>query len=173
MDQIKTGKFIASMRKAQGMTQEALGEKLCVTNKTVSRWETGAYMPDIDKLQALAAILGVSVNELLSGEKIENAETFVKKADENLVEALSETSAFGLHDRISFYKRKWLKEHKGYLAAWTAAWLLVCVLAVLLRQPILCGAVFLLAVFIYIHARNRMMIYVESKAFDGKGSDKR
>ena len=47
MDQIKIGKFIAALRKDKGMTQEQLGEKLGVTNKTVSRWENGNYMPDV------------------------------------------------------------------------------------------------------------------------------
>ena len=89
MDQVKIGKFIAAMRKARGLTQEVLGEKLGVTNKTVSRWETGAYMPDVGKLQDLAALLGVSVNELLSGERIESKEAFTQKADENLLGALA------------------------------------------------------------------------------------
>ena len=51
MDQRKIGEFIAAMRKEQGLTQEELGYRLGVTNKTISRWETGKYMPDIDKLQ--------------------------------------------------------------------------------------------------------------------------
>ena len=50
MDQIKVGKFIAALRKEQGLTQEALGQRLGVTNKTVSRWENGNYMPDIELL---------------------------------------------------------------------------------------------------------------------------
>ena len=84
MDQERIGRFICAMRKQQGITQEQLGESLGVTNKTVSRWETGKYMPDIDKLQELSAILGISINELLAGERIEDAASFVKKADENI-----------------------------------------------------------------------------------------
>ena len=99
MDQIKVGNFIAVMRKEQGFTQEELGERLGVTNKTISRWETGKYMPDIDKLQELSTCLGVSVNELLSGEKIESADDFVKKADENLVDVLNLHSAFSLQEK--------------------------------------------------------------------------
>ena len=68
MDQIKTGKFIAYLRKQHNLTQEALGEKLGVTNKTVSRWENANYMPDIEMLQLLSKELNVSVNELLAGE---------------------------------------------------------------------------------------------------------
>ena len=54
MDQGKIGKFIASLRREAGLTQEMLGEKLGVTNKTVSRWETGSYLPDIETFSLLA-----------------------------------------------------------------------------------------------------------------------
>ena len=51
MNPVKIGKFIAELRRKNGLTQEALGEKLGVTNKTISRWENGNYMPDIEMLQ--------------------------------------------------------------------------------------------------------------------------
>ena len=70
MDQEKTGKFIARMRREKEMTQAQLGERLGVTNKTVSRWETGKYMPDISMLSDLSRELGITVNELLSGERL-------------------------------------------------------------------------------------------------------
>ena len=92
MDQRKIGEFIAAMRKEQGLTQEELGYRLGVTNKTISRWETGKYMPDIDKLQDLSSMLKISVNELLTGERIFDTTVFMQKADENLIEALSAAS---------------------------------------------------------------------------------
>ena len=110
MNQLKVGNFIADMRKEKGFTQEQLGEKMGVTNKTISRWETGKYMPDIDKLQDLSSVLGISVNELLYREKIDDVNAFVKKADANLVEALTEGNTFGLQEKIDFYKKKWMKE---------------------------------------------------------------
>lgn len=67
----KIGKFIALNRKNKGLTQEQLAEKLGVTNKTISRWETGKYMPDLSLLKPLSEELGITLNELLSGEKIE------------------------------------------------------------------------------------------------------
>ena len=70
MDQMKIGKFIAVLRKEKGLTQEQLGEKLGVTNKTISRWENGNYMPDIEMFGLLAKQFHVSINELLAGEKI-------------------------------------------------------------------------------------------------------
>lgn len=64
MDQVKIGKFIAAPRKERGLTQEQLGERLGVTNKTVSRWETGSYMPPIDGFLELSRVLDISLNEL-------------------------------------------------------------------------------------------------------------
>lgn len=165
MDQIKVGNFIAAMRKEKGLTQESLGERLGVTNKTISRWETGKYMPDIDKLQELSTFLGVSVNELLSGEKIESADEFVKKADANLVEVLNLHSAFSLQEKITFYKRKWLKEHKSYLVMWVLVWLALLVASIFLKHPIEYVVGPLAGLIIYGYVRNKMMIYVESHAF--------
>lgn len=165
MDQIKVGNFIAAMRKEKGLTQESLGERLGVTNKTISRWETGKYMPDIDKLQELSTSLGVSVNELLSGEKIESADEFVKKADANLVEVLNLHSAFSLQEKITFYKRKWLKEHKSYIVMWVLVWLALLVASIFLKHPIEYVVGPLAGLIIYGYVRNKMMIYVESHAF--------
>ena len=69
MDAKKTGAFIASLRKEQKLTQAALAERLNLSNRTVSKWETGDGYPDITVLPKLSQILGVSVDELLSGER--------------------------------------------------------------------------------------------------------
>ena len=69
MDSIKIGKFIAMQRKQLSMTQQNLADKLAITNKAVSKWETGEGYPDISVLPALAEILNVTVDELLNGEK--------------------------------------------------------------------------------------------------------
>ena len=70
MDQIKIGKFIAEMRKCVGLTQFQLAEELGITDRAVSKWERGISMPDSAIMLDLCDILGISVNELLSGEKI-------------------------------------------------------------------------------------------------------
>ena len=165
MDQVKTGKFICSARKQLGMTQEQLGEHLGVTNKTVSRWETGKYMPDIDKLQELSAILGISVNELLAGERIEDPANFVRQADENLVAVLSKESTFGLQDRIAYYKCKWLKEHKALLLLGVILWCVLLIVGICVKQPIVLGLLSIIGLIIYGYIRNQMMIYVEDRAF--------
>lgn len=69
MDQLKIGFFISEQRKSKGLTQEQFAEILGVTQKSVSRWETGKNMPDVSLLQPIAAELDVSVTELLDGEK--------------------------------------------------------------------------------------------------------
>lgn len=84
MDQNKIGKFIAERRKGLNMTQKDLAEKLGVTDRAVSKWETGRCMPDLSLLQPLSRNLKVGVNDLLSGEKVSEKE-LRKKSEENLV----------------------------------------------------------------------------------------
>ena len=71
MDQIKIGKFITECRKKKNLTQVQLAEKLNITNRAISKWETGKTMPDSDIMLGLCDILEISVNELLCGEKID------------------------------------------------------------------------------------------------------
>ncbi len=68
MDNVQTGKLIAELRKQQGLTQQQLADKLNLSNKTVSKWESGSGSPDIANLPVLAEALGISVDELLKGE---------------------------------------------------------------------------------------------------------
>lgn len=85
MNQEAIGKFISACRKDKGMTQLQLAEKLNITNRAVSKWETGKSMPDPSLMLDLCAELGITVNELLSGERIP-MENYQKKAEENLME---------------------------------------------------------------------------------------
>ena len=81
MDANKTGALIAAKRKEKGMTQRELAEKLHISNKAVSRWETGAGFPDVSLLEPLAEALGVTVTELLSGgEEAQPGEALVVDA---------------------------------------------------------------------------------------------
>lgn len=89
MDQIQTGKFIAELRKEKSLTQAQLGELVGVTNKTVSRWENGNYMPDLAVLQSLCAVLDVSINEMISGRRLDEAD-FRRQADNNLLLSLDQ-----------------------------------------------------------------------------------
>lgn len=84
INQIEIGKFIAECRKKKNLTQAQLAEKLNITDRAVSKWETGKSMPDSSIMLDLCEILGITVNELLSGEEV-NMEIYEQKADENLI----------------------------------------------------------------------------------------
>lgn len=84
MDQVKIGKFIADCRKRKNLTQMQLAEKLNITDRAISKWETGKGMPDSSIMLELCKELDISVNELLSGEMID-MRNYNKKADENLI----------------------------------------------------------------------------------------
>jgi len=85
MNQIKIGKFIAECRKKANLTQMQLAEKLNITDRAVSKWETGKTMPDTSIMLELCDILGISVNELLSGERI-NMENNNEKNEQLLLD---------------------------------------------------------------------------------------
>lgn len=85
MDQEKIGRFIASCRKKHNLTQDRLAEKLGITYKAVSKWETGKGLPDASIMIDLCNILDISVNDLLSGEVISKV-NYMNKAEENLIE---------------------------------------------------------------------------------------
>ncbi len=84
MDQVKIGKFIASCRKEKQLTQVQLAQQLNITNRAVSKWETGKSMPDSSIMLDLCDILDISVNELLSSEKM-SEEVYESKVNENLI----------------------------------------------------------------------------------------
>ena len=95
MDQEKIGRFIASCRKEKGLTQAQLGEKLGISNRAVSKWETGKSCPDPSVMLELCRILGISANELLSGEKCIGAEVRSEEDDTP-----------GLDGMLTDYKRR-------------------------------------------------------------------
>ena len=83
MDQVKIGKFITYCRKEKKLTQEQLAENLGVTSKSISRWENGKTMPDYSLLKDLCNNLGISINELLTGERIKESD-YMNKADSSI-----------------------------------------------------------------------------------------
>ena len=89
MDQIKVGKFIAVCRKRQKLTQAQLAEKLNITDRAVSKWETGRAMPDSSIMLELCDVLGISVNSLLCGEEIQ-MENYNKEMENRLIEMVKE-----------------------------------------------------------------------------------
>ena len=90
MDQIKIGRFISECRKNKKLTQSQLAEKLDITDRAISKWETGKSMPDPSLMLKLCAELDITVNELLSGEKLTD-ENYQEKANENIVNIAKES----------------------------------------------------------------------------------
>lgn len=85
MNQVKIGKFIASKRKEQGLTQLQLAEKLCITDRAVSKWETGKSLPDTSLMPELCKLLKITINDLLCGEVV-SVENYNEKAEKALLE---------------------------------------------------------------------------------------
>lgn len=108
MDLEKIGQFLAELRKERNLTQEQLGEKIGVTNKTVSRWEKGNYLPPAQMLKALSELYGVSINELLTGERLA-AEDYQEKAEENIA-AVLEDRGITWRDRMTMCGQ-WLRKN--------------------------------------------------------------
>lgn len=90
MNAQKCGKFITELRKDKNLTQKDLANELNVSDKAISRWETGKGFPDVDSLQSLSKFFSVSINELLAGEKAET-KTMEQIAEENIISAMVET----------------------------------------------------------------------------------
>ena len=85
MNQVKIGKFIASKRKEQGLTQLQLAEKLGITDRAVSKWETGKSLPDASLMPELCKLLKITINDLLCGEVV-SVENYNEKAENALLE---------------------------------------------------------------------------------------
>lgn len=101
----KFGAFVAERRKALGLTQKELGDLLFVSDKTVSKWERGASLPNIALLQPLAEVLNVSVTALLNGEELTSSQTLATSDAENIVTTALDLS---LRDMLNREHRRWL-----------------------------------------------------------------
>lgn len=99
MDQVKIGKILKELRKAKGLTQEELAQKFYVTDRSVSRWETGSNLPDISVLIELADFYDVDIREIIDGE-IKNI-----KMNEDLKDTLMKIVDYESEDRKKFLKR--------------------------------------------------------------------
>ena len=102
MDNIKTGNLIKELRKAKGMTQKDLADKLHITDRAVSKWERGLCAPDISLLEPLSEILEVKVTDLISGEQITEEE---KEVETKVLEAIN-YSEKELKKKTSIWKRR-------------------------------------------------------------------
>ena len=91
MDQMRIGKFIAESRKALGLTQRQLADTLDISDKTVSKWECGKGLPEVSLMLPLCRTLGISVNEMLSGERLDE-KNYKERAEENMMDLIKENA---------------------------------------------------------------------------------
>ena len=97
MDTEKISKFISTIRTKIGLTQKELADKIGVSDKTISKWETGKSLPDISYYEPLCDALNIKVNELLSGEYL-NDDIYLEKAENNFVEIIRENNFSKISD---------------------------------------------------------------------------
>ncbi len=172
MDQRKTGEFIAQLRRQRLLTQQQLGDILGVTNKTVSRWENGNYMPDIEMLGLLGKTFGVSVEELLAGQRSESdrsaAGELAGEANAPAPEqpAARRDSAFSPEERKRYFIRKWRREHIALFLLLALILTAAIALPFIINERWLVGFVPMLALLGYLWQNNRMMAYVEKNLYD-------
>ena len=91
MNQVKIGQFIKEIRKEKNLTQREVAQKLCISEKTVSKWETGNGLPEVSSMLPLCKLLGISINELLSGERLDEKQ-YIEKAEENMAYLVDRTT---------------------------------------------------------------------------------
>ena len=169
MDQIKVGHFLAQLRKEHEWTQEQLAEKLSVTGKTVSRWENGNYMPDIDTFLALSKLYEVSICELISGERLSDEQ--LRERSDDIVVSSAHSEAFQIRDKMKFWKKKWKRDHRSTIILLVLLAVIVYFAAFFLLdflgqyKALAGGVIALIYVCVYGFLRNRMMRYVEEKVF--------
>ena len=154
MDQIKIGKFIASCRKEQGMTQAYLAEKLGISDRAVSKWENGKSMPDTGIMLELCEFLGINVNELLSGERI-MTEIYDKKAEENLL---------AMRREVEEKNRQLLNAEIFIGAPATAAGLVICFAALFVEMPTGVRTALIAFALLMIFAAALVAVGIEQKA---------
>ena len=119
-------------------------------------------------LQQLSGFYGITINEILSGERL-SEDTFLEKAEENLASALK-NSSFTLEEKTAFYKEKWKKDHLLGRALIRILISLVLIRGIMTQEVVWCIGYFVATMVYYCIERKQMMIYVEDRAFDGSGN---
>ena len=154
MDQNKIGKFIASCRKEQGMTQAVLAERLGISDRAVSKWETGRSLPDSGIMLELCGLLKINVNELLSGERI-MAESYDKRAEENLL---------AMKREVEEKNRQMLRTEYWISFPTVFAGLVMAFVASYIEMPVWLRIVLIVFVFVMIFTVAFIAVGIEQKA---------
>lgn len=132
MDQNKIGKFILELRKEKNMSQSELADKLGVTDRAISKWENGRGMPDLSLMNPLCKELGITINDLLSGERIEKKE-YQEKLEENII------------NTINYSNKKIVKSILLFTIIFFASLFVIPSLGIIAPFFMICGIIFPLA----------------------------
>ncbi|MCM1194655.1 MAG: helix-turn-helix domain-containing protein [Firmicutes bacterium] len=163
MDMVKIGEFLAELRKENGLTQDELGRKIGVSNKTVSRWETGTYLPPVEMLQILSDKYGVGINEILAAKRLDD-KAYRASAESNIKTVL-EKSVFTLKEKEEFFIRKWRKDHCAELIAESVILAAAAVVCAIFCSPLTCVVAVIIVALTLVN-NNRKRAYVEGKLYD-------
>lgn len=150
MDKKTIGKNLAARRKAADLTQEALGERLSLSNKTISRWETGVFLPDSETLLRLAEFYGVTVDELFFsavGEKAPKPELF------------------STEERLAFWKRNFLAEYRSFILLSALIPIFFVLLGIFLKKPVFLVVASFCVIFYSGYWHNKECAYAEYNTF--------
>ena len=167
MDMTKMGTFLQTLRKEQGLTQEQLGEKLHISSKTISRWETGTYMVPVDILLALSELYGVSMNELVAGERL-TPEELPAKAEENLAAVMKKQEIFQQQEQKAFWQKKWNRDNRGTMIFLGLLLLAAYLVGTIFDLDWLSLAAVLGAVLTSLYHTNSRASYIEHHLYDDK-----
>lgn len=160
------GDNIKFYRKKNQLTQDDIAEACNVTRQAVSKWENGTYLPPADILLIMSDLFKVSINEILSGERLTD-EKYKVAAEENIKQMIK-SGSFSIKEKIDFYKNKWLKDHIFLIIVAGLCISGLVIAGIIINKKCLFIA---LVMFIITHCirYNMMMTYVEKNAYDGTG----
>lgn len=160
------GDNIKFYRKKNQLTQDDIAEACNVTRQAVSKWENGTYLPPADISLIMSDLFKVSINEILSGERLTD-EKYKVAAEENIKQMIK-SGSFSIKEKIDFYKNKWLKDHIFLIIVAGLCISGLVIAGIIINKKCLFIA---LVMFIIIHCirYNMMMTYVEKNAYDGTG----
>lgn len=167
MDMIKIGAFLQQLRKEQGLTQEQLAQELGTTGKTISRWETGTYLPPVEMLQMLSERYGLTINELIAAQRL-TPEELPAKAEENLTELIRETATFQLSEQKQYWLDKWHRENRWCMVLLMILFVIAQLIGLWRNETSINAISSILAIGAAVFLRNKRDSYVEHHLYDEK-----
>ena len=158
------GENVSYYRKQLGLTQDELAEKMFVSRQTISRWETGTYLPPVEMLQLLSQRYGLTINELLQGERIA-PENQLAAANQTIAQVMKD-SPFLFKERQAYWQKKWTQDHRFDVILLIILSLVVQVLSIVFGKPDWATAGTILTLAGVMLLNNRKAEYVEHHLYN-------